>query len=167
MPERVTRWGRALPGNAATPSAVCTIGAMAYDQELAERIRQLIGSDQELTEKKMFGGLAFAIRGGMAIAASGQGGARVRVDPALSDSLVATTKAMPREQRWGFGLGEDHNACGRLVTDSQVAGAGVSDSIMPITFSGCGSTSGPPSWPSPARSPACTGPAARPRTGND
>jgi hypothetical protein len=43
---------------------------MAYDQELAGRIRQLIGRDPELTEKKMFGGLAFLIRGNMAIAAS-------------------------------------------------------------------------------------------------
>jgi TfoX/Sxy family transcriptional regulator of competence genes len=66
---------------------------MAYDQELAGRIRQLLGSDPELTEKKMFGGLAFLIRGNMAIAASNRGGAMVRVDPAQSDALVATTKA--------------------------------------------------------------------------
>ena len=51
-------------------------------------IRQLIGSDLELTEKKMFGGLAFLIRGNMAIAASSEGGAMVRVDPAQSDALV-------------------------------------------------------------------------------
>jgi hypothetical protein len=70
-----------------------TIGAMAYDQELAERIRQVIGNYPELTEKKMFGGLAFLIRGNMAIAASSEGGAMVRVDPAQSDILVATTKA--------------------------------------------------------------------------
>ena len=66
---------------------------MAYDEELAGRIRQLIGSDPELTEKKMFGGLAFLIRGNMAIAASSEGGAMVRVDPAQSGSLVETTKA--------------------------------------------------------------------------
>ncbi len=66
---------------------------MAYDQELAGRIRQLIGSDPELTEKKMFGGLAFLVGGNMAIAASGQGGVLVRVDPAQSDELVATTQA--------------------------------------------------------------------------
>jgi len=70
-----------------------TIGAMAYDQELAERIRQVIGNYPELTEKKMFGGLAFLVRGNMAIAASSEGGAMVRVDPAQSDILVATTKA--------------------------------------------------------------------------
>ena len=66
---------------------------MAYDEDFAGRIRQLIGSDPELTEKKMFGGLAFLIRGNMAIAASSEGGAMVRVDPAQSDALVATTKA--------------------------------------------------------------------------
>jgi hypothetical protein len=70
-----------------------TISAMAYDEELAGRIRQLIGSDPGLTEKKMFGGLAFLIRGNMAIAASSDGGAMVRVDPAQSDALVATTNA--------------------------------------------------------------------------
>ncbi len=66
--------------------AVCTLVVMAYDEELAGRIRQLIGGDPELTEKKMFGGLAFLIRGNMAIAASGEGGAMVRVDPAQSDA---------------------------------------------------------------------------------
>lgn len=72
---------------------------MAYDEELAERIRQLIGSDPDLTEKKMFGGLAFLIRGNMAIAASGEGGALVRVDPAQSGSLLATTKATLMQMR--------------------------------------------------------------------
>jgi hypothetical protein len=66
---------------------------VAYDQELAGRIRLLIGSEPGLTEKQMFGGLAFLIRGNMAIAASSVGGAMVRVDPAQSDALVATTTA--------------------------------------------------------------------------
>ncbi len=66
---------------------------MAYDEELAGRIRDLIGPDPELTEKKMFGGLAFLIHGNMAISASGQGGVLVRVDPAHTDELVVTTKA--------------------------------------------------------------------------
>ena len=66
---------------------------MAYDEALAARIRDLIGPDPELTEKKMFGGLAFLIRGHMAISASGQGGVLVHVDAAHSDDLVATTKA--------------------------------------------------------------------------
>ena len=66
---------------------------MAYDQELARRVRQLIGNDPQLTEKKMFGGLALLIRANMAIAASSEGGAMTRVDPAQADTLVATTKA--------------------------------------------------------------------------
>ena len=73
--------------------AVCTIVAMAYDQELAGRIRQVIGSDPELTEKKMFGGLAFLVGGNMTVAASGQGGLMVRVDPAESDALVDSSAA--------------------------------------------------------------------------
>jgi hypothetical protein len=66
---------------------------MAYDEALARRIRDLIGPDPELTEKKMFGGLAFLIRGHMAISASGQGGALVRVAPERTDDLVTTTPA--------------------------------------------------------------------------
>ena len=66
---------------------------MAYDEDLAVRIRELVAKEKGLSEKKMFGGLAFLIGGNMAIAASGQGGILVRVDPEQSDKLVATTKA--------------------------------------------------------------------------
>jgi TfoX/Sxy family transcriptional regulator of competence genes len=72
---------------------------MAYDEELAERIRAAVAGEPDLTEKKMFGGLAFLIGGNMAIAASGQGGILVRVDPEESDVLVAKTKARPMEMR--------------------------------------------------------------------
>ena len=72
---------------------------MAYDEELAGRIRALLGDRPDLTEKKMFGGLAFLIGGNMAIAASGQGGILVRVDPEESDELVATTPAELMEMR--------------------------------------------------------------------
>ena len=72
---------------------------MAYDEELADRIRELIGSAPDLTETKMFGGLAFLLGGNMAVAASGQGGVLVRVDPAQSDSLVAKTNARLMEMR--------------------------------------------------------------------
>lgn len=67
--------------------------AVAYDEKLAERIRELIGRERGLTEQKMFGGLAFLIGGNMAIAASGQGGLLVRVDPDESDELVKRTSA--------------------------------------------------------------------------
>jgi TfoX/Sxy family transcriptional regulator of competence genes len=72
---------------------------VAYDEELADRIRELVGSESGLTEQKMFGGLAFLIGGNMAIAASGHGGVLVRVDPAQSDTLVATTDARLMEMR--------------------------------------------------------------------
>ncbi len=72
---------------------------MAYDEELADRIRELVAGEANLTEQKMFGGLAFLIGGNMAVAASGPGGVRVRVDPAESDSLVASTNARPMEMR--------------------------------------------------------------------
>ncbi len=72
---------------------------MAYDENLADRIRELIAGEADLTEQKMFGGLAFLIGGNMAVAASGQGGVLVRVDPAESDALVATTSARPMEMR--------------------------------------------------------------------
>jgi hypothetical protein len=70
MPERVARQGIRRAFAAAGP-AVCTIGVMACDEELAGRIRQLIGSEPGLTENKMFGLLAFLVGGNMAIAAAG------------------------------------------------------------------------------------------------
>jgi TfoX/Sxy family transcriptional regulator of competence genes len=66
---------------------------MGYDEVLAERLRDLLDGHPDVTEKKMFGGLAFLVAGNMAIAASGQGGILVRVDPARSDRLVDTTNA--------------------------------------------------------------------------
>ena len=72
---------------------------MAYDEALAARIRDRVGAAPELSEKKMFGGLAFLIGGNMAVAASGQGGILVRVDPEESEALVASTPAEPMEMR--------------------------------------------------------------------
>ena len=66
---------------------------MAYDEELADRLRELLVGEVGLTERKMFGGLAFLIGGNMSVAASGQGGLLVRIDPAQSEALLATTNA--------------------------------------------------------------------------
>lgn len=66
---------------------------VAYDEDLADRIRELMSGQRGVTEKAMFGGLAFLVRGNMAIAASGQGGLLVRVDPDDSAKLVKTTPA--------------------------------------------------------------------------
>jgi len=76
-----------------------TIAAVAYDEELGDRIRELVGGESDLTEKKMFGGLAFLVGGKMALAAGGQGGLLVRVDPAESGALLARSHARPMEMR--------------------------------------------------------------------
>jgi TfoX N-terminal domain len=60
---------------------------VTFDDDLAMRIRELVGDEKGLTEKQMFGGLAFLIGGNMAISASGQGGVLVRVDPSRTDEL--------------------------------------------------------------------------------
>jgi len=72
---------------------------MAYDEGLADRIRELVGRERGLTEMKMFGGLAFLINGNMSVAASGQGGLLVRTDPDESDRLVARSNASPMVMR--------------------------------------------------------------------
>jgi TfoX/Sxy family transcriptional regulator of competence genes len=72
---------------------------MAYDEELASRIREQVAGEPGLSEQKMFGGLAFLIGGNMAIAASGQGGVLVHADPEESDRLVETTSARLMEMR--------------------------------------------------------------------
>ena len=72
---------------------------MAYDEELAARIRELVSDEPGLKEKKMFGGLGFLVQGNMAVAASGQGGLLVRVDPNDSDALVSSSNAYPMEMR--------------------------------------------------------------------
>ena len=62
---------------------------MAYDEELADRIREQVGSVKNVREQRMFGGLAFLVNGNMAVAASGQGGLLLRCDPAGTEKLAA------------------------------------------------------------------------------
>jgi TfoX/Sxy family transcriptional regulator of competence genes len=72
---------------------------MAYDEDLANRVRELIAGEPDVTEKKMFGGLAFLIGGNMSVAASGQGGLMLRVDPGETDTLLAKPHAHAFEMR--------------------------------------------------------------------
>jgi TfoX/Sxy family transcriptional regulator of competence genes len=72
---------------------------MAYDEALADRLRELVGDEDGLAEQKMFGGLAFLIHGNMAVAASGQGGLLVRVDPEQGDELIDGEQVRPMEMR--------------------------------------------------------------------
>lgn len=73
--------------------------SVAYDEDLAGRIRTLIAGESGVTEQKLFGGLGFLVGGNMAVAASGQGGLMVRVDPAESDALVSDSPARFMEMR--------------------------------------------------------------------
>ena len=72
---------------------------MGYDRELADRIRELLGGESGISEQRMFGGLAFLINGNMAVAASGQGGLLVRVDPDETESLTGDEWATPMVMR--------------------------------------------------------------------
>jgi len=73
--------------------------AMAYDEDLANRIRSLLADEPGLSEMRMFGGLAFLIAGNMSVAASGQGGIMVRVAHEHTDALVAKPHARRFEMR--------------------------------------------------------------------
>jgi hypothetical protein len=72
---------------------------VAYDEDLAERIRELLAVEPGLGERRMFGGLAFLLDGNMAVAAGSRGGLMVRIDPADADGLLARDGAQPMEMR--------------------------------------------------------------------
>ena len=71
------------------------VATVAYDEDLADRIRELVANEKGLIEKKMFGGLAFLINGNMAVSASGQGGLLLRVDPEDTGALLKKPHAGP------------------------------------------------------------------------
>jgi TfoX N-terminal domain len=75
------------------------LSAVAYNEDLANRIRELVAAEPDVTEQRMFGGLAFLIGGNMSVAASGQGGLMVRVDPGDSDALLTKPHVRPFEMR--------------------------------------------------------------------
>ena len=75
------------------------MGRMAYDEHLANRIRELMASEPDVTEQRMFGGLAFLVAGNMSVAASGRGGLMVRVASEDTEALLAKPHAGPFEMR--------------------------------------------------------------------
>jgi TfoX/Sxy family transcriptional regulator of competence genes len=72
---------------------------MAYDEDLANRLRELLADEDAITEQKMFGGLAFLLHGHMSVSASGQGGVLARVDPAETDALLKKPHVSRMEMR--------------------------------------------------------------------
>ena len=109
---------------------------MAYDEDLADRIRELVGRESGLAEKKMFGGLAFLLNGNMAVAASGQGGLLVRVDPADADTFAMSTDVEPmvmrgREMRGWLRVPIDTVATKRDLTTWVKRGVGFARTLPP------------------------------------
>jgi TfoX/Sxy family transcriptional regulator of competence genes len=95
---------------------------MAYDEDLANRLRELLADEPAITEKKMFGGLAFLLRGNMAVAASHTGGLLVRVDPADTAACLARPHAALMEMRSRTMDGWIAVAPGGLATAGELAG---------------------------------------------
>ncbi len=93
---------------------------MSYDEHLADRIRGLLAGEGDVTEQRMFGGLAFLVGGRMAVAASGQGGLMVRVDPTASTAMVASGAAQPVEMRGRPMTGWLRVDAGRLSTEREL-----------------------------------------------
>jgi len=107
---------------------------MAYDEDLADRIRECLSGQRGITEKKMFGGLAFLINGNMAIAASGRGGLMVRVDPESGEKLLSRKHVEPmvmrgREMAGWLRIGDDAIRTGRQLTEWVDRGADYSRSL--------------------------------------
>jgi TfoX/Sxy family transcriptional regulator of competence genes len=98
-PRRIALNARGLVASAVCADRLTYDRVVAYDDDLAARVRELVRAEAGVTEKKMFGGLAFLIGGNMAVGVSGQGGILVRVDPGESDALVASTPAQLMEMR--------------------------------------------------------------------
>jgi hypothetical protein len=101
---RYTESPASSPGISVQPSRQrLSIGwdtvVVAYDEDLASRIREIVQDEPGLTEKRMFGGLAFLINGNMAVSASGQGGMLLRVDPADTATLIERPEASRFEMR--------------------------------------------------------------------
>ncbi|HET7667707.1 MAG TPA: TfoX/Sxy family protein [Mycobacterium sp.] len=109
---------------------------MAYDEDLAFRIRELVGAERGVEEKRMFGGLAFLINGNMSVAASGQGGLLVRVPPDQTDMLVAREHVEPmvmagREARGWLRVSTDGVKTKRQLQSWVNRGVGYAKSLPP------------------------------------
>jgi TfoX-like protein len=109
---------------------------MAYDEDLANRIRALIGSERGVDEKRMFGGLAFLINGNMSVAASGKGGLMVRVPPDETEKLLAGEHVEPmvmagRETRGWLRVSDDGVRTKRQLQSWVARGVDYAKSLPP------------------------------------
>jgi TfoX/Sxy family transcriptional regulator of competence genes len=107
---------------------------MAYDADLADRIRELLGPLRGVDEKRMFGGLAFLVNGNMSVAVSGQGGLMVRVPPNDTERLWGWAHVSPmvmagREVRGWVRVEPDGLKTTRQLTDWVTRGADYARSL--------------------------------------
>lgn len=107
---------------------------MAYDAELADRIRELIAAERGVEEKKMFGGLAFLINGNMSVAVSSKGGLLVRVPPEETEALLARDHVEPmvmagRETRGWLRVAADGVKTKRQLSSWVTRGVGFAKSL--------------------------------------
>lgn len=72
---------------------------MAYDEDLANRVRELVLTERGVTERRMFGGLAFLINGNMSVAVSREGGLMLRIEPVETEAMLRKPHAEPFEMR--------------------------------------------------------------------
>jgi hypothetical protein len=72
---------------------------VAYDEDLANRIREELAGEPAITEQRMFGGLGFLLGGHLCVGARGKGGLIARVDPDESDEALAEPHASPMQMR--------------------------------------------------------------------
>ena len=107
-----------------------------YDEDLADRLRELLSGERGLEEKRMFGGLAFLINGNMAVAASGQGGLLVRVPPENADKLLESKHVSPmvmagREARGWLRVADDGVKTKRQLQTWVSRGVGYAKTLKP------------------------------------
>ncbi|KAA0082016.1 TfoX family protein [Mycolicibacterium sp. P9-64] len=109
---------------------------MAYDEDLANRIRELTSAERGVEEKRMFGGLAFLINGNMSVAASGRGGLMVRIPPGETEALLQREHVEPmvmagREMRGWLRIGDDGVRTKRQLTSWVTRGFDYAKSLPP------------------------------------
>jgi hypothetical protein len=109
---------------------------MAYDEDLANRIRELIGAADGVSEQRMFGGLAFLIGGRIAVAVRGQGGLLVRVEPDQTDALlkkphVRSFEMRGREMQGWLSVGDEAVRTGRQLETWVSRGVAYARSLPP------------------------------------
>ena len=94
---------------------------MAFDEGLADRIREELAGESGVAEKRMFGGLAFLVGGHMAVSASGQGGLLVRCRPDETATLAAAPHVQRFEMRGRTMDGWLHVADAGVASDDELS----------------------------------------------